>query len=255
MKKMIKYIIADILRSRIVIAYTIFLLVISIGVFSLEDNTSKGLLSMLNVILFVVPLVSLIFATIYVYNSGEFIELLVSQPLRRGAIWLSMFAGLAGSLTLAFLIGAGIPIALYTMDTTGAILIICGCLLSVIFVSLALWGAVKIRDKAKGIGLAILLWLYFALLFDGLVLILLFQFSDYPIERLVAGVTALNPIDLSRIMVLLQLDVSAMMGYTGAIFKQFFGTQTGMAITLFVMLLWSAIPTWLSLKQFNRKDL
>ncbi len=255
MKKMIKYVIADILRSRIIIAYTVFLLAISIGVFSLEDNTSKGLLSLLNVILFVVPLVSLVFSTIYVYNSGEFIELLVSQPLPRRTIWLSMFAGLSGSLSLAFLIGAGIPIALYTLDTTGLIMIVCGCLLSVIFVSIALWGAVKIRDKAKGIGLAILLWLYFALLFDGLVLILLFQFSDYPIEQFMVGIAAFNPIDLSRILILLQLDVSAMLGYTGAIFKQFFGTFTGMTLTLFIMLLWSVLPTWFSLKQFNRKDL
>lgn len=255
MKKMIKYVIADILRNRIIIAYTVFLLAISIGVFSLEDNTSKGLLSLLNVILFVVPLVSLIFSTIYVYNSGEFIELLVSQPLRRRTIWLSMFAGLAGSLTLAFLIGAGIPIALYTPNSTGLIMIVCGSLLSLIFVALALWGAVKIRDKAKGIGLAILLWLYFALLFDGLVLILLFQFSDYPIEQFMVGITALNPIDLSRILILLQLDVSAMMGYTGAIFKHFFGTSSGMALTLLIMLLWAVLPTWLSVKQFNRKDL
>ncbi len=38
------------------------------------------------------------------------------------------------------------------------------------------------------------------------------------------GLSALNPIDLSRILILLQLDVSAMMGYTGAVFKDFFGT-------------------------------
>ena len=134
-------------------------------------------------------------------------------------------------------------------------MIVSGCLLSVIFVSIALWGAVKIRDKARGIGLAIMLWLYFALLFDGLVLMLLFQFSDYPIEKFMVGIAGFNPIDLSRILILLQLDVSAMMGYTGAIFKQFFGTQAGMALTLLTLLLWSAIPTWLSLKQFNRKDL
>ena len=95
MKKIVKYVITDILRNKIVLVYTLFLLAASFSVFSLEDNSSKGLLSLLNIILIVVPLVSIIFATIYVYNSAEFIELLVSQPLKRKTIWLSLFTGLA----------------------------------------------------------------------------------------------------------------------------------------------------------------
>ena len=113
MNKLVKYVCADILRNRIVIGYTAFLLLISMSVFSLEDNASKGLLSLLNVVLIIVPLVSVIFSTIYVYNSAEFIELLVSQPLRRKQLWSSLFIGLAGSLSLAFLIGVGIPLIVF----------------------------------------------------------------------------------------------------------------------------------------------
>ena len=111
------------------------------------------------------------------------------------------------------------------------------------------------RDKAKGIGIAIMTWLYFALLFDGLVLFLLFQFSDYPIENAMVGVTALSPIDLARIQILLHLDVSAMMGYTGAIFKDFFGTTVGLIVSFLLLCLWAVIPFFISLRKFNRKDL
>ena len=111
------------------------------------------------------------------------------------------------------------------------------------------------RDKAKGIGVSIVLWLFFALFFDGLVLFLLFQFSDYPIEKMMIGITALNPISLARILILLHLDVSAMMGYTGAIFKNFFGTTYGMIISLMVLIAWALIPFYISLFKFKRKDL
>lgn len=47
MKKLIKYVIIDILRNKVVLGYTLFLLVVSFSVFNLEDNTSKGLLSLL----------------------------------------------------------------------------------------------------------------------------------------------------------------------------------------------------------------
>jgi Cu-processing system permease protein len=98
-------------------------------------------------------------------------------------------------------------------------------------------------------------WLYFALLFDGMVLFLLFQFSDYPIENAMVGVTALSPIDLARIQILLHLDVSAMMGYTGAIFKDFFGTSLGLIVSFLLLCLWAIVPFFISLKKFKTKDL
>ena len=255
MKKIIKYVITDILRNRIVLVYTLFLLAASLSVFALEDNSSKGLLSLLNIILIIVPLVSIIFSTIYVYNSAEFIELLVSQPLKRKSIWLSLFAGLAASLSIAFLIGAGIPVLIYQPNMIGFTMIGVGILLSIIFVAIAMLATVKTRDKAKGIGAAIMLWLYFSLLFDGFVLFLLFQFADYPMEKPMIAVSAFNPIDLSRILILLQLDVSAMMGYTGAVFKDFFGTYTGILFSFTILLLWIVLPVWYATRKFNTKDL
>jgi len=255
MKKILKYVIIDILRNKIVLAYTIFLLAMSLSIFNLEDSSAKGILSLLNIVLIIVPMVSILFAAIYVYNSAEFLELLVSQPLKRKTIWLSLFAGLSFSLVLSFLIGVGIPVLLYEFSPTGITLLLSGILLTVIFVSLAMLAAVKIRDKARGIGAVILLWLYFSILFDGIVLFILFQFADYPMEKAMVGITALNPIGLSRILVLLKMDVSAMMGYTGAVFKEFFGTATGIITSLLVLLLWILLPAWLSVRKFNNKDL
>ncbi|MES2330703.1 MAG: ABC transporter permease [Bacteroidota bacterium] len=255
MKKIIKYVMWDILQNRIVLVYTVFLFVTSFSVFSLEDNNNKGLLSLLNVVLLIVPLVSIIFSTIYIYNSAEFMELLVSQPLKRKTIWLSLFTGLASSLSFSFFIGVGIPILLYQPNKIGLIMLGTGILLTSAFVAVAMLAVVKTRDKAKGIGVAILLWLYFSILFDGLVLFLVFQFADYPLEKAMVVVTAFNPIDLSRILILLQMDVSAMMGYTGAVFKDFFGTVAGAAISILVLLSWSALPVWLSTRRFIRKDL
>lgn len=255
MRKILKYVIIDILRNKIVLAYTVFLLALSLSIFNLEDSSAKGILSLLNIVLIIVPMVSILFAAIYVYNSSEFLELLVSQPLKRKTIWLSMFAGLTFSLALSFFVGIGIPVLLYEFSATGITLIVSGILLTIIFVAIAMLAAVRIRDKARGIGAVILLWLYFSILFDGIVLFILFQFEDYPLEKAMVGITALNPIGLSRIMVLLKMDVSAMMGYTGAVFKDFFGTTTGIVTSLLVLLLWIILPGWLSVRKFNRKDL
>ena len=255
MNRIIKIILIDILKSKIVLAYTFILAILSWSSFALEDNSAKGILTILNVILFTVPLVSILFATIYLYNSSEFIELLLSQPIKRRKIWISLFLGLSISMILAFFVGAGIPLLINSPDSIRIIMLINGCLITVIFTALAFLSSILTRDKAKGIGIAIMTWLFFALLFDGLVLFLLFQFQDYPIENAMVGITAFSPIDLARIQILLHLDVSAMMGYTGAIFKDFFGTAIGLIVSFLLLSLWVIIPFFISLRKFNKKDL
>ena len=255
MNRIIKIILLDILKSKIVLAYTFILAILSWSSFALEDNSAKGILTILNVILFTVPLVSILFATIYLYNSSEFIELLLSQPIKRRKIWISLFLGLSFSMILAFFVGAGIPLLLNSPDSIGVMMLLNGCLITVIFTALAFLSSILTRDKAKGIGIAIMTWLYFALLFDGIVLFLLFQFSEYPIEKAMVGITAFSPIDLARIQILLHLDVSAMMGYTGAIFKDFFGTSVGLVVSFVLLSLWAIIPFFISMRKFNKKDL
>lgn len=255
MRKIVKYVLLDILRNRMVLTYAALLLGISLAVLNLEDNGAKALLSLLNIVLIVVPLMSVIFSTVYYYNSVEFIELLVSQPLRRIRILLSLYAGLASSLLIAFLAGVGIPVLLVLHDLTGVLLVVSGSTLTLVFSAVAIWGSVVMRDKARGIGFAILLWFYFSVLYDALVLFGLFQFSDYPLEKAAVALAFLNPIDLSRILLLLQLDNSAMMGYTGAVFRTFFGSAGGALLAPVVLLLWAAIPLWTAMRRFNRKDL
>lgn len=253
--RIVKYVLHDILRSRIALAYTVLLFVASVGLFNMGGEGSKGLASLLSVVLMVVPLVSLIFSTVHFYNSYEFIELLSAQPLKRGTILLGEFAGVALSLSVAFLIGVGVPVALFDRSVTGLYLIAVGLLLTLVFVALAFLGAVCSRDKARGIGVSLLMWLYFALVYDGIVLFLLFSFSDYPLEKAVIALVSLNPIDLGRVIVLLQMDVAALMGFTGAVMQQFLGTATGIVYALGVLLVWIAAPLWLALRVFRGKDL
>lgn len=255
MKRIIQFVLIDILRNKTVVAYTLFLMVLSWSVFNLEDSSNKGFLTLLNVVLLVVPLFSILFSTIYLYSCSEFIELLVSHPVKRTEIWKSLYAGLGISLVLAFVVAAGFPLLFYADLYQALLLIVTGSLITLVFISIAFLAAIVSREKAKGIGIALLVWLYFALLFDGIVLFLLFQFSDYPIEKFMVLFSCTSPIDLVRIVNLIQLDASVMMGYTGAIFKNYFGTTGGLVLSLGILLAWLALPFWWSLRIFKRKDL
>jgi Cu-processing system permease protein len=255
MLKISKYVVFDLIRNKIVLSYMAVLLAISFTLFNLDENPVKGILGLLNISLLIVPLVSIIFGTIYYYNSSEFIELLLTMPIRRRHILLSVFFGLAGALSVAVVAGIGIPILIYSPNATGLTLLIVSVVLTWVFVSIALLASVVTRDKAKGIGVVILLWLYFGLIYDGLLIYVLFAFSDYPMEKAMVALSALNPIDLSRIFILLQLDISAIMGYTGAIYRDFLGSASGMFFALGMTVLWIFVPLLFAVRRFNRKDI
>jgi Cu-processing system permease protein len=255
MLKISKYVLYDIVRNKVTIAYTLFLLLVSLGLFQMEENPSKAVLSLLNIVLIVVPLISLVFSTINWYNSYEFVELMLTQPISRKKVILSEFIGTSTSLLTAFIIGVGVPILIYQPDNTGLSLILIGCLLTLVFTSIAFLSSVKSKDKSRGIGVALMLWFYFALIFDGLLMMILFAFSDYPMEKLTLLLSSLNPIDLGRIFIMLQIDISALMGYTGATYKEFFGSNLGLFYTFGIMLIWIAAPLYLAIRSFDKKDL
>lgn len=255
MTRIVKYVFYDLLRTRFIILYTVLLLVSTIVLFQFDSDPGKIILSLLNIVLMVVPLVSIVFTTIHFFNSYEFIELMLAQPVNRIVIFLSEYIALALSLSLAYLIGVGVPIVMYGASSGGATLLFSGLMLTLVFVSLAFLASVLTRDKAKAIGLALLFWFYFSLIYDGLLLWVIFSFSDYPIEKLTLGLVALNPVDLARIIMLLKLDISALMGYTGAFYKNFFGSNWGIIFSTAVLFIWMAVPLLLATRIFAKKDL
>ena len=106
----------------------------------------------------------------------------------------------------------------------------------------------------KGIGVAIGLWLACTVLYDGLVMLGLMTFADYPLERPALGLMIANPIDLARVLILMRLDVSALMGYTGAVFEKFFGSAGGTLLASLALVLWTGVPLLLGARRFQRKD-
>ena len=259
MLKILKYSFYDLLRSRWSYVYFFFYLVIGFSLLFLNNDTSKAVITLMNIIVVLTPLIGTIFGIMYYYNSREFTELLLAQPLKRSTIFLGQYVGVSLSLSLSLVLGLGIPFLAYGVTQSTAIfdfisLLFVGAFLTFIFVALAFNIALSNENKIKGFGYAILLWLFLAVIYDGLFLISLIVFQEYPLDQFSLFATMFNPIDLSRILILLKLDISALLGYTGAVFQQFFGTNLGMILSSSVLILWTVIPTWRIISKAKKKD-
>lgn len=259
MIKILKYSFYDLMRSRWSYVYFIFYMLLGFGLLFLNNNVGKAIITLMNVILILTPLIGTIFGVMYFYSAREFTELLLAQPIKRKQIFLGQYLGVSLSLTMSLLLGLGIPFVIYgVFQSTEVInfllLLISGTFLTFIFVALSVNITLRHENKIKGFGYAILVWLFLAVIYDGLFLVSLIMFDDYPLDKFTLFATMLNPIDLSRIMILLKLDISALMGYTGALFQNFFGTQMGILTTLFTLILWTVLPILGLLRKSMKKD-
>lgn len=247
------------MRSRWSYVYFAFYLLLGIVLLFLNNDLSNAVITLMNVIIVLVPLIGTIFGVMYYYNSKEFTELLLAQPLKRSSIFMGQYLGVAISLSMSLILGLGIPFVFYGLFMSNAIwdftlLLITGTFLTLIFTALAFNIALSNENRIKGFGYAILLWLFLAIIYDGIFLMSLIMFEDYPLDKLSLTGTLLNPIDLSRTLILLKLDISALLGYTGAVFKQFFGTNLGLIVSFTALTLWVILPVLRIIMKAKKKD-
>jgi Cu-processing system permease protein len=104
-----RYELQDLRRSRWVMGYALCLLLLTEALLRFAGGGPRAVLSLMNVVLAVVPLVSVVFGTMYLYGSRNFIELLLAQPVGRGSLFVGLYAGLAVPLAAGFLLGVGLP--------------------------------------------------------------------------------------------------------------------------------------------------
>ena len=171
MLKILKYSFFDLMRSRWSYVYFTFYLILGFLLLFLNNDIDKAIITIMNIIIVLTPLIATIFGVMYYYNSREFTELLLAQPIKRSTIFMGQYLGIAISLTLSLALGLGIPFLLYGLSVSAAIfdftlLLIVGAFLNFIFVALAYNIALSTENKIKGFGYAILMWLFLAVIYD-----------------------------------------------------------------------------------------
>ncbi len=249
----------DLARNRWLLAYGIGLAAIAELLFVFGGAGQQVVLSLLNATLLLVPLVALVFGTMHVYASREFIELLLAQPLPRASIFAGLYLGLALPLAGAFLLGVGIPLALHGVGSDAPLMALvalaaAGTFLTAAFAALAMAIALGTDDRLKGMSLSLGAWFVLTIGYDGGVLAIVSLFGDWPLEKPLLALMLGNPVDLARVLVLTGLDTAALLGYTGALFRQLFDGALGPAIAVLALAMWTTLPILLARRRFLRRD-
>jgi Cu-processing system permease protein len=259
MMTVLRFCLKDLLRSRFIAAYFLFHLAAGYAIMRYAPTASAGFGALLSLVLFLGPLCSIVFGTLYFYQARGFQELMLAQPVGRAALLSGQGLALAIAFCSAFGLGLGISTVAAGFRGGGEFMLLGlflggGALLHLCFLALAFLIALSVEDRLKGFSTSLVVWLVLVFLYDGALLTAVTALSDYPLDRFTIGAILLNPVDLERILVLMQLDASALLGYTGAVFRRFFGTSMGITAALAAMIAWVAAPAGLFFRKLRRKD-
>ena len=80
----------DVGRRRWLLAYGLFYAVLTDALYRFGGTGARTVLSLANVVLSLVPLVSLLFGTMYLYHAREFSQMILAQPVSRRALFVGL---------------------------------------------------------------------------------------------------------------------------------------------------------------------
>ncbi len=251
-------VIRDTIRSRWLIGLGAFLALAGDLLLRFGEGAAARA-SLMDIVLVATPLAGLVIGTIQVHNAREITELLLAQPVTRTRLFLRLFLGTVAPLSLVLSLGVVLPFIWHGRITAAelphlAALAAGTLLLTAISTALAFVIALRADDRVRALGIACLIWLVAAVLWDGLILLLTLMYADRPIEAPVLVLLALNPLDLVRVLLLLGTDGAALFGYTGAVLHHTLGTGAGRAVLATVLLLWLVLPLGAAARTFTSKD-
>lgn len=244
------------LRNYRLLIYSGAIAVFSILILQFAGSSARSSASLLNLILLAVPLFGLLFSALSFRDSQSFILLMLSRGVTRLEVFTGKWLGLGVSLSLG--LAGGILIgsigARQSLSTT-LLLLVMSLGLQWVFVSLALCLAVYLSRREMIPGIALLIWFFLYVVYDLLMIAAGTYSNEFPLEGPVFALMLVNPLDLMRMVFLVQTDLSDLMGFSAAFAVRTIGGTGGAVLALAGIVLWIAAPFALGLRRFKSKDL
>lgn len=223
---------------------------------------SRTAIGLLNLVLYLVPLLALLLSITSMAAEREegALEVLLAQPIARRSVVLGKFAGLGAALAIALFGGfggAGLVIAIAGGDLAagGYLLLVLRSLgLGLAFLSLGLWLASASASRVRALMWGLLLWFGSVLLYDLLVVGATALFGGAALKSALGLLLIANPVDLVRIAALIQLGGVDSFGLTAQALIGFLRGPAGAALLALALLGWIVVPLLGAIRAFGRRD-
>ncbi|MEW6990333.1 ABC transporter permease [Colwelliaceae bacterium 6441] len=259
----------DGLRNRWLISITIIFAVLSIGLtyFGAAASGAVGVTSLSTTVaslaslaVFLIPLIALLLSYdsfVGEQESGTLL-LLLTYPLSKTQLLLGKFMGQGGIIALATILGFGSSALILYIQINDievlrlfATFIGSAVLLGLSFTAMAYLISLCVNEKSKAAGVALIIWFFFALVFDLALLALLVGVEQGVSQQGLTQIMMFSPSDIFRLVNLAGLDSTDVNGALAIAIKS--SLSQGQLFS--VLLAWVALPLVGANIIFKRKTL
>jgi Cu-processing system permease protein len=257
------------LASRLVQGFGVVFALIALGIAAaglaasgqlVVQGFTRTAVSLLSLALYLLPLVGLVLGAhgFGVEDGGT--ELLLAQPIARGAVLMGRAAGLAATLVLVAAIGFGLAgiVVLARAGTAGLagyLLVAAGStVVGLAGLAIGVLLGVRARRRLTAVSMALVVWVVLAVLFDFAAIALLQFTGDGAPGPLLLALLAANPIDGMRALALIGLGADVLLGPTGAALSKVMGPSGGAVLVGAAMVAWCAVPLTLAARSYRQRD-
>jgi Cu-processing system permease protein len=187
---------------------------------------------------------------------------MVTQPVSRSRVLLGKYFGLLLTVVGSSLLGFGLPgvVISLVIGVDGAqryvAVVIYSILLAAVFTGLSVLISLATRRRQIALGIALAVWVFYELVYGVLMLGMTLYLSPEALRTaLLAGLLG-NPVDIARVLSLLQVGGPELFGPAGATLVKLAGSATvATLIGLAGLLLWAVLPVAVAARLFNKQNL
>lgn len=227
------------------------------------QDFSRTAVSLVQLVVFVVPLTSLLIGVMALVPDGGAAELLFSQPVGRGTILMGRVLGVFEALVAAQAVGfgaAGLVIFARTGEEgiAGFLLVCLGSVLvTAVFLGIAalLSAGASGRRRARTLAVALVVWFAAVVIFDVAALGIATLLPSGAASRVLIVGVIVNPVDAVRTGVLLGIEGTAAFGAASLAFLRFTKGSLGAGLALGASVVaWIVVPLILAVVRLRRAD-
>ncbi len=211
---------------------------------------------------FLIPLFALLLGVFSFLTNAEYLDMLITQPVPRSQVLLGRYFGLVITVLGASVLGFGLPgiIIALVIGVEGALsylLVICySILLAIAFTGISVLITLLSGRRQIALGIALAIWIFYELLYGVLMLGTTLYLSPAVLKVVLSIGLLGNPIDIARVLSLLQVGGPHLFGPAGATLIKMTGSSfLASMVGLAGLLIWVVVPVLISIRIFKKQDL
>lgn len=250
-----------ILRSKWIISFGLLFVLLAFSVTYFSNTVNSGFegfnrmtASLLNLNLFIIPLLSLLMGSLFLAGEKEDggLMLLLTYPISVFSVLIGKYLGLLVAIGAVLTSGYGVALLSIGLLNSGASIqvmipfYLLSFLLAAIFLALSIFIGIRSKSRFQALGISLFVWSLLVLFYEFIIMGFSLFLSNKMILPLLTVSIFLNPVEIIRVWSILSFDGAAVFGPSLYDLTVWASGWKGLILFTFSSIAWIFVPLFIT---------